>query len=318
MTPHPPHRTSCHGNCTACAYKNKSLTVHRHFFRHSTSNAESGTPSYSSYRIYQETRAETHRTETEGEADEKEATMSGAKARSSDAPVAENVPGGGHGTAAPPRDRKPGGGVLKRLKSRRSQVDSRPVTEEDLRTQSGHITPEDVLGLRGATRGYLCKPEDNIYNVDFVRFKIRDLETGTVLFEIAKPPHTEDDEEHREADASAGRFVRYQFTPAFLRLRIVGATVEFTVGNRPLNNFRMIERHYFRDHLLKSFDFDFGFCIPNSRNTCEHIYEFPQLSESLVRQMVECPYETRSDSFYFVENRLVMHNKADYAYNGGQ
>lgn len=43
----------------------------------------------------------------------------------------------------------------------------------------------------------------------------------------------------------------------------------------------MIERHYFRDHLLKSFDFDFGFCIPNSRNTCEHIYEFPQLSESL-------------------------------------
>lgn len=43
----------------------------------------------------------------------------------------------------------------------------------------------------------------------------------------------------------------------------------------------MIERHYFRDHLLKSFDFDFGFCIPNSRNTCEHIYEIPQLSDSL-------------------------------------
>lgn len=140
--------------------------------------------------------------------------------------------------------------------------------------------------------GYLCKPEDNIYNIDFVRFKIRDLETGTVLFEIAKPPQTgtvsilvlfyfnvclprsgsealkwkhspcwrlvvinwrwmtisthtvcikmlfclnnvkylgsvmlsEDDEENREADANAGRFVRYQFTPAFLRLRTVGAT----------------------------------------------------------------------------------------------
>lgn len=34
---------------------------------------------------------------------------------------------------------------------------------------------------------YLCKPEDNIYNIDFTKFKIRDLETGTVLFEIAKP-----------------------------------------------------------------------------------------------------------------------------------
>lgn len=36
---------------------------------------------------------------------------------------------------------------------------------------------------------YLCKPEDNVYSIDFTRFKIRDLETGTVLFEIAKPPH---------------------------------------------------------------------------------------------------------------------------------
>lgn len=34
---------------------------------------------------------------------------------------------------------------------------------------------------------YLCKPEDNVYSIDFTRFKIRDLETGTVLFEIAKP-----------------------------------------------------------------------------------------------------------------------------------
>lgn len=39
----------------------------------------------------------------------------------------------------------------------------------------------------------------------------------------------------------------------------------------------MIERHYFRDRLLKNFDFEFGFCIPNSKNTCEHIYEFPPL-----------------------------------------
>lgn len=169
---------------------------------------------------------------------------------------------------------------------------------------------------------YLCKPEDNIYNIDFTRFKIRDLETGTVLFEIAKPSASEHDEEDEddssEPDASAGRFVRYQFTPAFLRLRTVGATVEFTVGEKPVSNFRMIERHYFRDRLLKNFDFDFGFCIPSSRNTCEHIYEFPQLSEDLIRLMVENPYETRSDSFYFVDNKLIMHNKADYAYNGGQ
>ncbi|XP_070992562.1 protein unc-119 homolog B-like isoform X2 [Oncorhynchus clarkii lewisi] len=166
---------------------------------------------------------------------------------------------------------------------------------------------------------YLCKPEDNVYNIDFTRFKIRDLETGSVLFEIAKPHSCDpEDEENGDGDASAGRFVRYQFTPAFLRLRNVGATVEFTVGDRPVNSFRMIERHYFQNKVLKNFDFDFGFCIPNSRNTCEHIYEFPQLHEDLIGLMVEHPYETRSDSFYFVDNKLIMHNKADYAYDGGQ
>lgn len=54
--------------------------------------------------------------------------------------------------------------------------------------------------------------------------------------------------------------------------------VEFTVGDKPVNKFRMIERHYFRDNCLKSFDFEFGFCIPNSKNTVEHIYEFPELA----------------------------------------
>lgn len=49
------------------------------------------------------------------------------------------------------------------------------------------------------------------------------------------------------------------------------------MGDKPVNKFRMIERHYFRDRLLKNFDFEFGFCIPNSKNTCEHIYEFPTL-----------------------------------------
>ncbi|XP_003226058.1 protein unc-119 homolog B [Anolis carolinensis] len=217
-----------------------------------------------------------------------------------------------------------GRGALSRLRGPRGSGDAPaaalPRTEAELLALEP-VRPEHVLGLSRVTENYLCRPEDNIYNIDFTKFKIRDLETGTVLFEIAKPSSSEqedDDNDPGVIDTSAGRFVRYQFTPAFLRLRTVGATVEFTVGDKPVSNFRMIERHYFRDRLLKNFDFDFGFCIPSSRNTCEHIYEFPQLSEDLIRLMVDNPYETRSDSFYFVDNKLIMHNKADYAYNGGQ
>ena len=36
-----------------------------------------------------------------------------------------------------------------------------------------------------------------------------------------------------------------------------------------------------------------------------------------VEEMIKNPFETRSDSFYFVDDQLIMHNKADYAYNGG-
>lgn len=83
-----------------------------------------------------------------------------------------------------------------------------------------------------------------MYDIDFTRFKIRDLESGAVLFEIAKPPsdqHAEgngDDSNHTETDdaisnsnddinnidSNAGRYVRYQFTPQFLKLKTVGAT----------------------------------------------------------------------------------------------
>lgn len=78
----------------------------------------------------------------------------------------------------------------------------------------------------------------------------------------------------------------------------------------------MIEKHFYKDRPLKTFDFDFGFCIPNSLNTCEHIYEFPPLDSELCEELIKNPFQTRSDSFYFVDNKLIMHNKAEYAYNG--
>ncbi|ETN65272.1 retinal protein [Anopheles darlingi] len=220
------------------------------------------------------------------------------------------------------------------------------------------ITPDYVLQLNKIADDYLCTPDANIYEIDFTRFKIRDLESGAVLFEIAKPSvsdiaqtttssteggakkepaaeatadttagataagatnstPTATEEVEETFEPNAGRYVRYQFTPQFLKLKTVGATVEFTVGSKSVKNFRMIERHFFKDRLLKTFDFEFGYCIPFSKNTCEHIYEFPTIPPDLVNEMIQHPFETRSDSFYFVDGCLVMHNKADYAYNGG-
>lgn len=97
--------------------------------------------------------------------------------------------------------------------------------------QTKVISPEDVFKFTKITDTYLCDPDANIYEIDFTRFKIRDLESGAVLFEIAKPVPENSDEtidKHSEneelTDPNAGRFVRYQFTPQFLKLKTVGAT----------------------------------------------------------------------------------------------
>lgn len=102
-------------------------------------------------------------------------------------------------------------------------------------------TPDAVLSMDHVADTYLCSTSENIYNIDFTRFKIRDLDTvpNVVLFEIAKPPSDQlrsaDIDEDRlkdldqggdgaQLDPNAGRYVRYQFTAQFLKLKTVGAT----------------------------------------------------------------------------------------------
>eukprot|EP00042_Codosiga_hollandica_P003064 m.12784 g.12784 ORF g.12784 m.12784 type:complete len:209 (-) comp17857_c0_seq1:125-751(-) len=185
------------------------------------------------------------------------------------------------------------------------------VTEEEL-VARGSITPEDVLGLAKPCKGYLCKISDNVYKIEFVGFKLRDLDHNQVLVETEKPVDAPP-LELVDGDDS-GRQISYEFPSDFLRLRTVGATVKFANGPLPAKDFRMIERHFFKDRLIKSFDFNFGFCIPESVNTREDIYELPTLTEDEIQDMVANRFETRSDSFYFVEGKLIMHNRAQYAY----
>ena len=88
----------------------------------------------------------------------------------------------------------------------------------DTPLDNGRGTPEPATPqeLNKITEAYLCSPDANVYGIDFTRFKIRDMDTNTVLFEIAKPPCTEG-EQYDTSDPNAGRFVRYHFTPEFLR-----------------------------------------------------------------------------------------------------
>jgi len=181
---------------------------------------------------------------------------------------------------------------------------------------SSKHTIESILALDKVTDRFLVPLSANIYNVKFDAFKIRDLDSGLVLFEIKNDNNLPEEikEDEIVVPEDDWRTVRYHFGPNFFKLKNIGTTLVFSVGNKPLKNFRMIERHYFKDKLIKSFDFNFPFCIPNSTNEWETMYSVPELSKDLMEEMVTSPWESKSDSFYFVDGELIMHNKAEYNY----
>mmetsp|Transcript_53 Transcript_53/g.66 ORF Transcript_53/g.66 Transcript_53/m.66 type:complete len:179 (+) Transcript_53:133-669(+) len=173
------------------------------------------------------------------------------------------------------------------------------------------VTPDYVTQLSAPTEGFLCPLSANVYGIDFINFKIRAVDEGSerLLFEVCKEEGLPAD----DADDSA-RFIRYHFGPGFLDFRTIGTTLEFVVGDQPLHNFRMIERHYFRNQLIRSYDFELPFVIPGTKNTWEVIYTMPELTQEWKNAVISAPWETRSDSFYFVDGKLVMHNRAEYNY----
>ena len=190
-----------------------------------------------------------------------------------------------------------------------------------------NITPEIVRGYKEFTPKFLCGINANVYNIKFKKFKVRDLDSGFVLFEVSddspdepqeqkdnnNPPQKEVPETEEQIENSP-RTIRYHLGPDFLDLKNLGSSLTFSVGNKPVKNLLMIERHYFKTVLVKSFEFKFDFCIPNSTNTWESIYTIPELDPKLKQEMIDNPWLTKSDSFYFVEDKLVMHNKAMYNY----
>eukprot|EP01039_Chlorochromonas_danica_P001988 gene1988-2169_t len=178
------------------------------------------------------------------------------------------------------------------------------------------VTPEDVMALTKPTDGFLCPLSANTYGIDFLSFTISDYQTKKTIFEVGKDSPAPQDiaVDFSSLGEDMYRKIKYTFSEDVLRLPLIQTTLVFSVGSVALNGFRMIERHYFRDKLVKSFDFSFGFCIPGSTNTWDSVYSLPPLSEELITEMIENPYETKSDSFYFVNGKLIMHNKASYRY----
>lgn len=194
------------------------------------------------------------------------------------------------------------------------------------------VSVASVLASHEPASSFLCPLSANTYNIDFLSFTISVPETNEKLFHISKEDaqHASDPEHppmsqqqqlealalaHPEIDIDAYRSIHYSFTPSFLNHARLVTTLRFSVGPRELSDFTMIERHYSRrSHvLIKSYEFKFTFVMPSSVNEWSADYEMPQLSDETKRELLEDG--SCSDSFYFVGQQLVMHNRATYDFN---
>ena len=120
------------------------------------------------------------------------------------------------------------------------------------------FTPDGAREMKSASKQYYCKPSDNTYNIKFMRYRIRDIDSGITLVDI-KEDEADDKTINEDDIPEEERLLRYQFGPDFLELRNIGTLLDFSVGPKEVKNFVMIEKHYFKEKLLKQYEFDFKF-----------------------------------------------------------
>ncbi len=183
--------------------------------------------------------------------------------------------------------------------------------------------------------GFLCPTSADVYGIDFLAFALQNYNSKEIIFQFGSEKGIENDflatmhqspveefnihEENEEAveeiniEVDAARTIDYTLPEEVLRAPVLLTKLTFRC-KKALSNFRIIERHYFRSSLIKNYDFTFDFCIPGSVNCWETLYEVPPLTEECIADMIANPFKATSDTFYFVEDKLVMQNKARYQY----
>lgn len=151
--------------------------------------------------------------------------------------------------------------------------------------------PEDVLAFKSVAPALL---HDGGTDFRIEHFDIRD-EEGNVLGVLVQ-----DADASTEASAD-GR--RVQLSSDYLKCRVVRSHLQFSVGSTPIESLRMIERHFAQGQLFRTFDFTLGYCMPNSSNSHEVLYELPQLSPRASSNLARHPVSI--DTFFFAGERLV-------------
>ena len=171
------------------------------------------------------------------------------------------------------------------------------------------FTEEQALKMDKACDKFLIKLEDNVYGVRFNGFKLRDIKTDKVFHEYyPADPY--------ELDYFADHMLDYPFPNDILKgQKRLGTYLKLVVGDNLVKNLVLIERHYIGGKLAANFKFTFPIFIPKSENNVEFIYEIPKLSPEVEEKLEKGEdVHAESDTFVFVEGKLIIHRRAKYTY----
>ena len=184
------------------------------------------------------------------------------------------------------------------------------------------MTFENALSLKIPTTSFMCQLKDNKYALQFLKFEIKDHETGEMYYEHEQDPLANSEMLINDDDYDpevlkvfdSMRMINYTFSKAFLTSKEISSLLVFKVGDSPVSNLTIVDHFFFKNKLIKSFQFNFPFCAPNATNEWEYVYQFPKIEEAMKEEMLACPAETKSETFFFVDQKIVLHNKADYKF----
>ena len=127
-----------------------------------------------------------------------------------------------------------------------------------------------------------------MFGVKFLDFRLRDADSNDILIEVSREEREMLDAMQEEEAKARGvedsqddedRVVEYNFGPMFLDLKAIGMQVGIEIGEKPVKSIRMIEKHYFKDTCIHTYDFKTGFCMPHTVNSWECIYVLPDIDE---------------------------------------
>lgn len=106
----------------------------------------------------------------------------------------------------------------------------------------------------------------------------------------------------------------YNFPGSFFDSKLISTFLKYKVGDEEVKNMVLVENHFYKDTKIASFKFEFPFSAPNSINTWEYIYDVPKIKNEFIEELVAGNAVNTSDTFFFVDGILILHNKSEYQF----